>query len=373
MAGKRGNGEGTVRQRPDGRWEVTMMVGFNDNGKPKRHSVYGKTQKEAIDNAALYRRQIEKGQVIDKRLTLGEYAEQWYVEYEGQVRPPTYESYKYTLMIIKQVWGKKRLCDMKPLDVENGLKKLVEDGRGRSIVTKVKAMLHQILRKAEANGLIDKNPVPLTQKTKMNSKPRSKDSFSLTEVGQLYQKLPKTRIGHAIRLSIACGTRTQELLALTPEHIDLENGTLHVVQAIFLLKGAVNIGDPKTAAGVRDIPIPPIARESAAFLRDNGDKYILQGKNEIPMNPSTYRDYYKSAVGQVEGVRLLTPHCTRHTYITLLQASGVPIETIQTLAGHSDRDTTVGYMHIKDEVTIRAAGALSETLEKSIKTARGRE
>lgn len=373
MAKKRAKGEGTIRQRTDGRWEVTIMVGFNDNGKPKRHSIYGKTQKEVIDNAAVYRRQIEKGQVIDKRLTVAEYSDQWYIDYEGQVRPPTYESYKYTLMIIKQVWGKKRLCDMKPLDVENGLKKLVENGRGRSIVTKVKAMLHQILRKAEANGLIDKNPVPLTQKTKMNSTPRTKDSFSLTEVGQLYQKLPHTRIGHAIRLSIACGMRSQELLALTPEHIDLENRMVRIEQAIFLLKGAVNLGDTKTAAGVRDIPIPPIAIESATFLRDNADKFILQGKNEMPMNPSTYRDYYKSAIGQVEGVRVLPPHCTRHTYITLLQASGVSIETIQTLAGHSDRDTTVGYMHIKDEVTMKAAGALSDTLEKSVSTVRGRD
>jgi len=365
MAGKRANGEGTVRQRSDGRWEVTMMAGFKENGKPKRHSVYGKTQKQALDNAAAYRRQVEKGQVINKRLTIAEYADQWYKEYEGQVRPPTYEGYKYTLTIIKQTWGKKRMYDIKALDVENGLKKLVEDGRGRSVVTKVKAMLHQILRKAEANGLIDKNPVPLTQKTKMASPPRTKDSFSLTEVGKLYQGLPDTRIGHAIRLCIACGMRSQELLGLMPEHIDLENNLLHIKQAIYLLKGTVNIGETKSTAGTREIPIPPIAAESAKFLRDNADKFILQGKNEMPMNPSTYRDYYKSAIGQVEGVRLLPPHCTRHTYITLLQASGVSIETIQTLAGHSDRDTTVGYMHIKDEVTVRAASALSETLERA--------
>jgi integrase len=161
--------------------------------------------------------------------------------------------------------------------------------------------------------------------------------------------------------------RSQELLALTPKHIDLENGVLHINQAIFLLKGTVNIGETKTDAGLRDIPIPPIAMESAAFLRDNGDKYILQGKNEMPMNPTTYRKEYNSTIAQVEGVRQLPPHCTRHTYITLMQASGVPIETIQVLAGHSDRDTTVGYMHIKDEVTARAAGALSETLEKATK------
>jgi len=368
MARKRAKGEGSIRKRTDGRWEVTIMVGFNDNGKPKRHSVYGKTQKEAIDNATAFRQQLERGQVIDKRLTLGEYAEQWYIDYEDQVRPSTYEGYKYTtLRVIIKLWGKKRLYEMKAADVERGLKKLVNEGSSRSVVTKVKAMLHQILRKAEANGQIDKNPVPLTQKTRMKDKPRSKDSFSLTEVGKLFQELPDTRIGHAIRLSIACGMRSQELLALTPEHIDLENGVLHIEQAVYLLKGTVNIGEPKSAAGTRTIPIPPIAIESAEFLRNTDDEFIMQGETDMPINPTTYRDHYKAAISQVEGVRHLLPHCTRHTYITLMQASGVSIETIQTLAGHSDRDTTFGYMHIKDEVTFQAAQALSTTLEFATK------
>ncbi|MCL1822663.1 MAG: site-specific integrase [Oscillospiraceae bacterium] len=367
MAGKRANGEGSVRLRPEGRWEVTMMIGYYDDGKPKRHSIYGRTQKSAIEKAAEYRRQIENGKIIDKRLTLSEYAERWYKEYKGQVKLSTYAGYRFTLMIINQTWGKKRLCDIKPSDVENGLKKMVEEDRSRSVVTKVKAMLHQILRKAEANGIIDKNPVPLTQKTKMKTPPSKKDSLSLTEVGILYQELPDTRAGHAIRLSIACGIRTQELLALTPEHIDLENGELCIEQAIFMVRGSVHLGETKSAAGVRKIPIPPIAKESAVFLKNNGKKFIFQGRNEKPMNPSTYRNHYNAAFEMVKDVRLLPPHCMRHTYITLMQASGVPVETIKTLAGHSDKTTTLGYMHIKDEVTAQAAVALSKTLEQASK------
>ncbi len=40
MAGKRSNGEGTLRKRPNGLWECTMMVGYgnhSEHGGPRRH------------------------------------------------------------------------------------------------------------------------------------------------------------------------------------------------------------------------------------------------------------------------------------------------------------------------------------------------
>ena len=48
MAQKRSNGEGTLRKRPTGLWECTMMIGFQENGKRKYKSFYGKTQKDLL-------------------------------------------------------------------------------------------------------------------------------------------------------------------------------------------------------------------------------------------------------------------------------------------------------------------------------------
>ena len=44
-------------------------------------------------------------------------------------------------------------------------------------------------------------------------------------------------------------------------------------------------------------------------------------------------------------MRKLSPHCCRHTYITRLEAEGVPVQIIARLAGHTSIDTTVGYTH----------------------------
>ena len=42
MARKRKAGDGTVRQRKDGRWEGRIVIGYDDNGYPKTKDVLAK-------------------------------------------------------------------------------------------------------------------------------------------------------------------------------------------------------------------------------------------------------------------------------------------------------------------------------------------
>lgn len=69
MPGKRSNGEGTLRKRPNGLWECTMMVGYQEDGKRRYKSFYGKSQKEAKDKAEAYRQEVAAGLCIDPSLT----------------------------------------------------------------------------------------------------------------------------------------------------------------------------------------------------------------------------------------------------------------------------------------------------------------
>ena len=48
MSKRRPNGDGTVRKRPDGRWEARIIVGHKENKKPIYKSVFGLTQAEAM-------------------------------------------------------------------------------------------------------------------------------------------------------------------------------------------------------------------------------------------------------------------------------------------------------------------------------------
>ena len=42
-------GDGTVRQRKDGRWEGRIVIGYDDNGYPKTKNVLAKTKKECVE------------------------------------------------------------------------------------------------------------------------------------------------------------------------------------------------------------------------------------------------------------------------------------------------------------------------------------
>lgn len=366
MAKKRANGEGSMCLRPDGRWEISIMLGLQDNGKIRRKSIYGKTQKEVREKHNDFIEKQNRGIVIDENLKMKDWINRWYEDYKGNVRPSTYEGYQYTVAQIQRKMGHMKIAAIKPADIENIIKEYIAEGLSASYVSKIKGMLHQVFRKAEANGFINKNPVALTEKAKL-PKSGTKDSFSLTEVNILFKDLPNTRIGHAIRLSIACGLRPQEMLGLTKGHILDDFSTIYIRQAVYLLKGSVHIGDTKNANSVRDIPVPKQAQNSLYFLYKNANNFLLEGMNDMPIHPSTYRKYFKSALKQTNNVRLLTPHCCRHTYMTLLSLTGTSLKTIQALAGQADEITTVRYMHKLDEESIRAVSALSDILANTIK------
>jgi len=367
MSKRRANGEGTLQRRADGRWSVTYFAGYQDNGKPLRKTAYGKTQQEAIEKGKKLREQIDKGIVINRRMTFEEWADEWYKGYKGSVSESTYEGYSYTLSLAKKLLGRKFLYSVRAIDIERALKQLIAQGYSASQVGKTRTIFNQIFRKAEANGLIEKNPVQLTERTKMPRTKSTKDSFGVTEVALLFQHLPQNRTGHAIRICLLCGLRPQELLGLEPEHISEDGKMLYIRQAVKHIHGKVKLGETKSVSSERDIPVPTFAQASALFLREQaGDGFVMKGKYELPMNATTWRDYYRKAVEAIEGVRFLPSHCCRHTYITLLHASGVDFDTIQALAGQSDEDATRGYMHIKGEVTEKAVSLLEQTLSGKI-------
>jgi len=45
-AGRRGNNEGSIFQRKDGRWSGIVTTGYKTDGKPIRKTIYGKTRNE---------------------------------------------------------------------------------------------------------------------------------------------------------------------------------------------------------------------------------------------------------------------------------------------------------------------------------------
>lgn len=350
MSKKRSPGEGTIRQREGGRWEGTLMVGYQSDGRRKYKTFYGRTQTEVKKKLREYQVAKENGELIGMEYNFSDWADIWYENHRDNIKPTTQEHYKYTLRILKDHFGRRKIIEIKAMDIEIFLKKLKRDGRSNSCLAQCRGMLFQIFNKAEANDLVKKNPVRFAEKMRKEPQKR-KEAFTAEEVKLLLENLPEDQVGWGIRLMLCTGMRTQELLGLEPRHIAEDGSWITIEQAVVMEKGSVAIGTPKSQDSYRTIPVPQSVRYCARLLRAVDTKFVWErGKMDLPCNPSYFRKKFKEEIASVEGVRVLTPHSCRHTYVSQMQALGVDLATIQSLVGHADVDMTKHYLHVQDPV-----------------------
>lgn len=330
-------------------------MGYNaETGAKKCKSFYGKTRTEAVERFNAFKLAQASGIDMTKNYSFTECANLWY-ENHDEISPTTRESYKYTLRILNKYLGTKKIRDLKPYDVQLMLKTMKKGGKSDSTISKVKGMCFQICQMAQANSLVHQNAVALLPKSKRQEPISKKDAFTATEVMTLMSRLPTDRIGMGIRLLLASGMRTQELLALQPKHIKPDGSSVTIEQAVKLLKGKVTIGPPKSKESSRQIPIPESMRPYAIALRQterDGDRFVFES-NRIagqPISPSYFADRYRAAIQMVPDMRWLPPHCTRHTYASQMQAQGVDPLTLKALLGHASVDMSAHYVHTQRAV-----------------------
>ena len=364
MSRKRANGEGSLSQRKNGTWQCQIMIGWKADGTRDIRTFTGKTQKEAKAKRDEFMRKRKDGQLTGEDMRFDEWADIWFANHKDNIKPTTQESYKYTLRILKDHFGRRMLADIRAMDIEQFLKKLRNEGRSDSAIAQCRGMLYQIFRKAVANDYLVKNPVEHAEKMRKGP-PKRKESFSPDEVRLLMENLPEDKVGWSIRLMLATGMRTQELLGLEPRHIAEDGSTITIEQAVVRIKGSIAIGTPKSYDSYRTIPIPEMVQYCARNLRDTDRKFIWEvGRKDLPCNPSHFAKQFRLAVGSVEGVRVLTPHCCRHTFVSMMQMLGVDIETIQNIAGHAEIDMTRHYLHVQEPRRLDAAQRFSDAFSK---------
>ena len=364
MAKKRSHGEGTLSRKENGRWEIQIMVGYKPDGKRDIRSFSGETQREAKAKRDEFLRKREMGLLTGKDLRFEEWADTWFENHKDNIKPTTQDGYRYTLRILKDHFGRRKLSEIKAMDIEQFLKKLRKDGRSDSALAQCRGMLFQIFNKAAANDIILKNPVAFADKMRKRP-PREKEAFTADEVRTLLRELPEDKIGWSIRLMLCTGMRTQELLGLEPRHIAQDGSSINIAQAVVMVKGTAIIGTPKSYDSYRTIPVPELVQYCARNLRSTDKKFIWEaGRPDMPCNPSHFRTQFKKALQGVEGVRVLTPHCCRHTFVSQMQALGVDIETIQNIVGHAEIDMTRHYLHVQEPKRLEAAQRFSEAFSK---------
>jgi len=352
---------------------MELMNGYTPEGKRNRIYFTGKSRQDVLAQLHAYQNQLQNDIHVNPNLQFPAWTDTWYADYQSQVQPSTYSGYKYTLKILKKHFSGQPIQDILPIDINHFLDALVSEGYSLSQIHKCRTMLIQIFTAAEDNGLLSRNPARRSKVIRCLDrnaiKPkREKDAFTDAETELLMDGLPDDMVGNGIRVMLGTGIRVQELLALTQGDIAPDGSSIEISKAIMMVDGLAVMGPPKSDRSCRVVPVPEDYRAFALYLRTHGGSrqiWSLPGNNAF-YSVGSFRRRFFTAVRAIPGVRPLTPHCCRHTYVTRLQAKGVPLETIARLVGHADLETTEVYLHLSDAALESAVEVLSKSVGSSL-------
>ncbi len=339
------------------------MVGYNDEGKRivKSFTAPTKTEAQQMIRDYIFSSEIEHE---EKKITFSDWADQWYKAYETEVQPSTYWSYHFTLQTLKDHFGETPIDSIKQMDINHFVDTLLGKGLSRSTIGKCRSMLYQLFAAAEDNELIERNPAVRAKSVKHARRAViEKDAFTLEEISILKRDLPDNLMGNSILTLIGTGLRVQELLALQKEDIAEDGSMITVKKAVKIVNRIPSIGSTKSEKGNRVIPVSREYRRYVRFLREYGGRKFIwtsYSRESGLYTVEEFRNRYMTVLKKVDGVRTLTPHCCRHTYITNLQAKGMPMEYIRLLAGHEDMTTTLGYTHTRIDTLVAAVSQMDD-------------
>jgi integrase len=251
---RRGNSEGSIYKRKDGRWAAAVSM-----PGAKRRTLYGKTRQEVAKklNGAL--RDREAGlPTMPERQTLEQFLNQWLEAARPTVRHTTYVRYEeYVRLHINPVIGRVRLIGLTLQQVQNLYAQKLADGMSPTSVRHLHTVLHRALRQAVRWAMAVRNvteAVDPPRRAHYDHQPLTPDQARLFLSAAQGDRLEALYV-----LALTTGMRQGELLGLSWHDVDLDIGSLQVRST--LQQGGV-LGEPKTPKSRRRINLPVIAIEA---------------------------------------------------------------------------------------------------------------
>ena len=329
-------------RRKDGRWQEQMTVTVN--GKTKQKYFYGSTKAEVLRKISEWKLKEEARKSGRPFSTV---ADEWWEQAEGSLSPNTRRPYKAALSRAKSGFGEQDIRSITPAEISAFLRCEVKkhDMAEKTAKTQL-SICNLIFRYAVQTGDVETNPARDLEVPKGLEHVAREDASD--EDIRIICSSTDTMMGMMAYWFLYTGLRRSELLALTWEDVDLENRIIHVRRSLVRDGSKIYAKEPKTEAGIRQVPI----------LNDLAEK-LAPGKGLIFPNPRgdyiTDNSFSKrwSSWQKATGVTC-TPHQLRHSATTMLcQAIAddkLTVEDVQHIIGHAQYQTTMDiYNHYKEE------------------------
>ena len=237
---KASNGSGSIRQKPNGRYELR----YRQDGKQKSKSFA--TFTEADKARRKITAAVDAGTYVDpSKMKLGDWLDVWLENYCGHIKPGTLVQYQgYVKNHIKPELGMIKLCNLRPHRVQQFVNDLTNHGKNpeKELAYKTRKNVHGCLSSALAKAVqikyIPENPATgcIIPKEDREENEETVNPFTTEELSTFLALTNGTRFKDVYDIALGTGMRLSEIIGLRWSKVDQKKGTIMVDTQLTILR-----------------------------------------------------------------------------------------------------------------------------------------
>jgi integrase len=344
-----------LHRRCSGRWRGAVSLGYGPDGKRIRRKVSGRTKEDVKDKLGKLHNDLEAGiRTPAARYTVGQAVEDWLREGLDGRSEKTVVLYRQVLQPVVDCIGRVALRELTAQDARQALAEVARTRSSRTVLMAHNS-LERAIRHAEANDYVRRNVAALV-KPPTGQTGRPSRSLTLEQAASLLGAADESPLGSYVVLCLLTGVRTEEARALTWDHVDLDGNVVAdppIPPHVAVWRSVHAHGDTKTQLSRRTLQL------SERVVRALREQQVRQAEQRLmagelwqdrglvfctsvgsPLDAANVRRAFRKITKAARLGDQWAPRELRTSFVSLMSSSGVPVEEIARLAGHSSSRTT---------------------------------
>ena len=291
--------------------------------------------------------EIAEGKFLDKkkdqRIKFEDFADEYFKKYSMVFNKSWKKSDKVLIKTLKAFFSGYCLSEITKDVIAQFKAKRINEVSG-STINRNLACLKSIFNRAIEWGKYDGvNPVV---HEKMFKEPEGRTRYLNPKELEHLIKCCESRFKPYVIVAVHTGLRLSEMLSLKWGDLDFTEGVIYVLPQ-----------HAKTDR-LRGIPMTNVARVALKSIKKQSDSdYVFCNKNKKPNAP--IRGAFERALKKAE-IKEFHWHDLRHTTASLLAMSGIDLNTIREILGHTTMKMTQRYTHLSKKHMKDAVSVLDE-------------
>jgi len=239
-------------------------------------------------------------------------------------------------------WGSYLLASIKAVEVEQWLSQVE---RSPSTRAKLRNIMSVLFNHARRHDLFQANPIQFVRQSAKRRK--APDVLTPAEVQALLHALPP-RVHVMVLLAVSTGLRQSELFGLKWKDIDFAGAQISVTRSIVQQV----VGICKTEASQKPVPMHPhlaraLRQEAARTCYRRPEDWVFASPRSGGRRPywgqQVMNRHLRPALKSIGISKRVGWHTFRHTYSTLLRATGAELKAMQELLRHASIRVTLDH------------------------------